>query len=156
MRSIVLGVLLALGLAITGTVAAQAATTSVEGTGSYKKLTVNNGKNTLVFRAVAPGGKCVIKYLHVKFRDRDGTTYSMDGGCYPGGVWAASLSRGSKLVDCPTFTLKYGSAKKRWTGTIPRSCLGRLGAAVKVTDSYVDDYSPMPGEVPATKYVAQG
>jgi hypothetical protein len=27
---------------------------------------------------------------------------------------------------------------------------------VKVTESYVDDYSPNINEVPATKYVAQG
>lgn len=128
----------------------------LNGTGSYKKLTVNNGKNNLIFQAFTPGGKCAIKYLSVKFRDRDGTKYAMNGGCYPGGVWAASLERSSTLVECPGFTLKWGAAKGRWTGTIRRSCLSKLGGAVKVTDSYVDDYSPVPGEVPATKYVAQG
>jgi hypothetical protein len=34
--------------------------------------------------------------------------------------------------------------------------LKRLGAAVKVTESYVDDYSPNINEVPATRYVSQG
>ena len=136
--------------------AAQAASTSVEGTGSYTKLVVNNGNNNLVFKLHAPGGECDIKYLQVKFRDRDGTRYAMDGGCYPGPQWAASLVRGEALVDCDGFRLKFNATNSVWTGTIPRTCLAGLAGAVKVTESYVDDYTPNINEVPATKYVAKG
>jgi len=155
MRKLAAIVTTALMITAMGT-AAQAASTSVDGTESYEKLVVNNGNNNLVFKLHAPGGKCAIKYLQVKFRDRDGTAYEMNGGCYPGAVWAASLVRGDKLIDCNNFTLKYNATSSVWTGTIPRTCLNRLGGAIKVTYSYVDDYSPMPGEVTGTKYVAKG
>ena len=145
-------VLLAVGVGAS----AQAATTTVAGTNSYEKLVVNNGNTNLVFKVYAPGGKCEIKYVTVKFRDRDGTRYAMDGGCYPGAAWAASLTRGGNLIDCGGFSLRYNADKSVWTGTIPRTCLRGLAPAVKVTSSYVDDYTAMPGEVPATNYVAQG
>ncbi len=131
---------------------------SVKGTGTYKKLVVKNGKNTLVFKLSAPGGKCEVKYLRVDFRDRDGTRFGMDGGCYPGAVWGASLVKGKqqKLVACSSFSLKYDKSAKVWTGKIPRSCLKGLAGAVKVTQSYVDDYSPVGGSVPKTGYIKQG
>ena len=156
MSRLITGTLMALSLALIGAIPAGAASTTVEGTGSYEKLVVKNGNQNLVFNLHAPGGKCDIKYLSVKFRDRDGTRYEMNGGCYPGAVWAASLVRGETLVECPTFTLKYNRTAGVWTGSIPRTCLRRLDAAVKVTGSYVDDYSPNVNEVPATRYVAQG
>jgi opacity protein-like surface antigen len=156
MRRIVAAACLVLLVASAAALPAQAASTSVTGTNSYKKLVVNNGDKTLKFKLHAPGGKCDIKYLSVKFRDRDGTKYTMDGGCYTGATWAASLVRGSKLIDCSRFTLKFNDTKSVWTGAIPRTCLKRLAGTIKVTESYVDDYSPTPGEVPATKYVRQG
>jgi len=143
-------------LMITMGSAAHGASTSVAGSGSYEKLVVNNGNNNLVFKIHAPGGECGIKYLRVAFRDRDGTRYEMDGGCYPGAVWAASLVRGDTIVDCGRFRLTFDADNSVWTGTIPRNCLARLGAAVKVTQSYVDDYTPNTNEVPATRYVAKG
>jgi hypothetical protein len=155
MRKLI-GVAAAVVLAASGVGAAQAASTSVEGTGSYAKLVVNNGTKNLVFKLHAPGGACDIKYLTVKFRDRDGTRYLVDGGCYPGATWAASLVRGEDLVECGGLRLRYNTDKGVWTATIPRTCLKKLGSAVKVTESYVDDYSPNINEVPATKYVARG
>jgi hypothetical protein len=156
MRTLIVGACLSLTLAMVVTAPAGAATVTVNGTGSYEKLVVKNTVKKLIFEVHAPGGGCGIKYLAVKFRDRDGTKYEMDGGCYPGAVWAASLVRGQKLVKCPKFKLTYSAAKGAWTGTIPRTCLKKLGPAVKVTDSYVDDYSPVISEVPATKYVGRG
>ena len=154
-RSLVL-LCFALTLALLGALPAGAATTSVNGTGSYEKLVVNNGSRKLIFKIHAPGGECVIKYLAVKFRDRDGTRYEVNGGCYGAGEWAATLVRGSNIVACDRFSLRYNEDGVVWTATIPRTCLKRLGAAVKVTESWVDDYSPAVNEVPATKYVAQG
>lgn len=155
MRRLIAGTCMALTMALIGATTAGAASTMVEGSGSYEKLVVKNGKN-LVFKVFAPGGECDIKYLTVKFRDRDGTRYLIDGGCYPGGVWASSLVRGDVLMDCPGFTLKFKESGSVWTGKVPRSCLKRLAGAVKVTESYVDDYSPTINEVPATKYVKRG
>ena len=137
--------------------AAQAASTSVNGTGSYEKLVVNNGNQNLVFKIHAPGGKCDIKYLQVKFRDRDGTRYEMDGGCYPGAVWAASLVRGDSDHRLRRLLAEVQRDEQRVDRHHPAH-LSRtaLGGAVKVTYSYVDDYSPMPGEVLGTPYVAKG
>lgn len=152
-----LGVL-AFGVAVVaavGVVPAEAATTSVKGTGSYEKLVVNNAAKKLTFKIHAPGGACDIQYLAVKFRDRDGTRYAMDGGCYQA-KWAASLSRGTKLVSCDGLRLRYSAKNSVWTGSVPRTCLKQLGSAVKVTESYVQDYSPNINKVPATKYVRQG
>ena len=156
MRRMIMGTFMALSLAMVGAVPAGAASTTVQGTGSYDKLVVKNGAENLVFKIYAPGGKCDVRYLLVRFRDRDGTRYSMEAGCYPGAVWAANVVRGTSLVDCPSFTLTYNQTGSVWTGTLPRTCLRGLAGAVKVTESYVDDYSPNVNEVPATAYVAQG
>jgi hypothetical protein len=156
MRRVIAGICMALSLAMVGAAPAGAASTTVQGTGSYEQLVVKNGAGNLVFKLHAPGGKCDIKYLLVRFRDRDGTRYSMEAGCYPGPVWAANVVRGTNLVDCPRFTLAYNQTGSVWTGTIPRTCLRGLAGPVKVTESYVDDYSPNVNEVPATTYVAQG
>ena len=155
MRKLMIG-LTATALMITMGTVAQAASITVQGTGSYDKLVVNNGDTNLVFKIHAPGGKCDIKYLKVAFRDRDGTRFAMDGGCYPGPTWAASLVKGQRLIDCGRFTLKFNADTSVWTGTIPRNCLNGLAGAIKVTESYVDDYSPNINEVPATRYVAKG
>lgn len=158
MRRVIAASAMAVLVAGAGLVPAHADSASVKGTGTYKKLVVKNGKNNLVFKLKAPGGKCQIKYLRVDFRDHDGTRFGMDGGCYPGAVWAASLVKGKqqKLVKCSSFSLKYHKAAKSWTGKIPRSCLKGLAGAVKVTQSYVDDYSAMPGSVPKTGYIKRG
>ena len=156
MRTLVVRACLALTLAVVATAPAGAATVTDTGSGSYERLVVKNTNKKLIFQIHAPGGRCDIKYLAVEFRDRDGTKYEMDGGCYPGPVWAASLVRGQKLVKCPKFTLKYSASAGAWTGTIPRTCLKGLASSVKVTESHVDDYSPTINEVPATKYVKQG
>jgi hypothetical protein len=156
MRRVIAGTCMALSLAMVGVAPAGAASTTVQGTGSYEQLGVKNGAENLVFKIHAPGGKCDIKYLLVRFRDRDGTRYSMEAGCYPGPVWAANVVRGTSLVDCPRFTLTYNQTGSVWTGTIPRTCLRGLAGPVKVTESYVDDYTPNVNEVPATTYVAQG
>lgn len=156
MRRLIAVICVALNLAIVGVAPAGAASTTVQGTGSYEQLVVKNGAQKLVFKIHAPGGGCDIRYLRVNFRDRDGTRYSMEAGCYSGGVWAANVVRGMDLVDCPSFTLAYNATEGVWTGAIPRTCLRRLAGSVKVTDSYVDDYSPNLNEVSATPYVAQG
>ena len=156
MRKLILWFCVALAVTMVGGAPAEAATTSVNGTGSYEKLVVNNATKNLVFKIHAPGGACEIKYVSVKFRDRDGTRYALTGGCYPGAVWAANLERGANLVDCADLRLRYNADKSVWTGTIPRTCLRGLGGAVKVTESYVDDYTPNINEVPATGYVRQG
>jgi hypothetical protein len=156
MRKLLIGIMASALMIMTGA-AAEGASTSVEGQGSYDKLVVNNGDTNLVFKIHAPGGKCEIKYLKVAFRDRDGTRFAMDGGCYPGPTWAASLVKGGdRLIDCGGLTLKFNADKSVWTGTIPRSCLNGLGGAIKVTESYVDDYTPNINDVPATRYVAKG
>jgi hypothetical protein len=147
-----------LGLVLAGLVAApaQAAKTSVNGTNAYKKLVLDNQQKRVVLKMTAPGGPCSIKYLKATFRDKDGTTYSVDGGCYPGAVWAASLTRGNKLVDCGGLSLGYNADKGVWTAKVPRGCLKKLADRIKVTESYVDDYSPNPGYAGPTKYVARG
>jgi hypothetical protein len=155
-RKLILLFCLALAVTIVGGAPAEAATTSVTGTGSYEKLVVNNAAKNLIFKIHAPGGACSIKYVSVKFRDRDGTRYALNGGCYPGATWAVSLERGANLIDCADLRLRYNTDKGVWTGTIPRDCLRGLGAAVKVTESYVDDYSPTINEVSGTGYVRQG
>ena len=156
MRRVLALLCIASSVGLLGIPAASAARTSVNGTGSYEKLVVINGTKNLVFKISAPGGECDIKYLQVDFRDRDGTRYSVEAGCYPGSTWAANLVRGENIVACDGFSLRFNEDTSVWTATIPRTCLKRLGAAVKVTYSSVDDYSPNVNEVSGTPYVAQG
>jgi hypothetical protein len=156
LRRIITGVFVALSVVSITAAPAGAASATVYGTGSFEKLVVKNGTTALVFKIFAPGGECSIKYISIAFRDRDGTRYGMEAGCYPGAVWAANVVRGQNLVDCANFSLSYNATGGVWTARIPRTCLKRLAPAVKVTEAYVDDYSPSPGEVPATNYIAQG
>ena len=156
MRRVIAGLCVVMSLAVIGATPAGAATATVQGTGSYDKLVVNNAAKKMVFKVFAPGGECAIKYVVVKFRDRDGTKYEMDGGCYSGATWIASISRGETLVDCDGFKLTFNDTNTVWTGSIPRPCLKKLAGPVKVTESWVDDYSPNINEVPATNYIAQG
>ena len=156
MRKLAIAVCAILVAAFAVAAPAAADSTSVKGTNAYKKLVVDNGNKNLVFTLTAPGPGCSkMKYLVVKFKDKDGTAYAMDGGCY-GVDWIPSVVRGDKIVDCQGFSLKFDKKKDSWTGTIPRSCLKKLGGTIKVTESYIDDYSPAPGEAPATKWVKQG
>lgn len=135
---------------------ADAATTKVAGTNAYEKLVLSNGTNAIVFKVYGPGGDCQIKYLDVSFRDKDGTRYAADAGCYPGGVWAASLTKGDELIDCSGYTMAYNVDKGFWKAVVPRSCLSDLADQVRVTESWLDDYSAFPGEAGPTKYVARG
>ena len=156
MRKLAAAVCAVLMIGAAATAPALADTTSVKGTNSYKKLVVDNGNKSLVFKLTAPGPGCKnMKYLAVKFGDKDGTAYQMDGGCYQA-AWVPSLVRGDKVLKCKNFTLKFDKQKGVWTGDIPRSCLKNLGGTIKVTESWIDDYSAMPGEAPATKWVKQG
>ena len=72
------------------------------------------------------GGPCDIKYVTAKLRDRDGTRYTIAGGCYGEGEWVVSLSRGTTLVECDGLKLMYQETGGYWNGVMPRSCLSRL------------------------------
>jgi hypothetical protein len=50
MRRSIVGVCMALSLAVIAAAPAGAATTTVKGTGSYKKLVVNNDTKALIFK----------------------------------------------------------------------------------------------------------
>jgi len=137
--------------------AAHAAQTSVEGTGAYEKLVLANRQTKVVVRMYGPGGgPCDIKYVTAKIRDRDGTRYTIAGGCYGKGEWAVSLSRGTTLVECDGLKLVYQETGGYWNGVMPRSCLSRLANRIKVTTSWIDDYSPTVNEAGPTRYVARG
>lgn len=137
--------------------AAHAARTSVPGTNAYTKLVLANNQKAVVTKMFGPGGgPCSVKYVTAKFRDRDGTRYTIDGGCYGAGDWVTSLSRGQKLKSCAGFKLTYNESKGFWRGVVPRSCLKGLANSIKVTTSWIDDRSPTPGEAGPTKYVARG
>ena len=157
MRKLAAAVCAVLMIGAAATAPALADTTTVKGTNSYKKLVVDNGNKSLVFKLTAPGPGCKnMKYLAVKFEDKDGTAYEMEGGCYGASDWVPSLVRGEKVLNCKDFTLKFNKQKGVWTGDIPRACLNKLGGTIKVTESGTDDSSAMPGDVPATKWVKKG
>ena len=63
MRRVIAGLCVVMSLAVVGATPAGAATATVEGTGSYDKLVVNNAAKKLVFKVFAPGGECAIKYV---------------------------------------------------------------------------------------------
>lgn len=150
-------VLLLASLVLLAPGAAHAAKTSVEGTGNYEKLVLANLKNKVVVKMHGPGGgPCDIKYVAATLRDKDGTRYTIDAGCYPGGTWIISLSRGSKLVECEGLKLTYQTTGGFWNGVMPRSCLKRLADRIKVTTSTIDDYSPTVSEAGPTNYVRRG
>jgi hypothetical protein len=145
---------LAAALVFLPTPPAHAEKVSVEGTGSFKTLTVNNKDDVVILKLAAPGGPpCSIKYLAVPLKDRDGTGYRFVAGCYPGAVWAVSLERGQELVECSDLSLTYAAAAETWTGRVPRDCLDDLAGTIRAGRSWVDDWSPTVGEAGPTPYV---
>ena len=143
---------LAVALVFLPTTPAHAEKVSVEGTGSFTKLTVNNKDDVVILKLAAPGGPpCSIRYLAVPLKDKDGTGYRFVAGCYPGAVWAVSLERGQQLVECRHLTLAYAAGA--WTGRVPRDCLDGLAGTIRAGRSWVDDGSPTANEAGPTPYV---
>jgi hypothetical protein len=151
------GALLASATVVTLAPPAQAEKTSVEGTHAFTRLVLDNRQRAVVLKMYGPGGgDCSVKHLYDKIRDRDGTRYTVAAGCYPGAVWAVSLSTGGELVDCGGLAVSYDADGGFWLAKVPRGCLDGLADKIKVTSAGIDDYSPAPGEAGPTAYVDRG
>ena len=151
------GVLLAVLALVAVESPAQADKTSVEGTQAFTKLVLDNRQRAVVLKMVGPGGgDCSVRYLFDRIRDRDGTRYTVDAGCYPGAVWAVSLSTGGDLVECGGLSVDYDADGGFWLAKVPRGCLDGLADKIKVTAAGIDDYTPAPGEAGPTAYVDRG
>ena len=92
----------------------------------------------------APGGKCRIDLITVKFRDRDGTKYRLTGWCEDG-EWHKRLSRRGHTVQCDDLRLVYKPSGAFWRAVVPRECLDGLANQVKVVRSRVGRDAPRPG-----------
>ena len=141
-------------MALATTVPAFAASTTVTGVSDIKKMSVNNGASTLVIKIYGPGGKCAIRYVGAEIKSKGGATYQANGGCYPGGTWAASLEKNHQAVKCADFKLAYKPKGGFWKFTIPRSCVSKMADKVKVTAELPQ--SAMPGTAALTKWLARG
>lgn len=130
----------------------------VSGTvGDLEKLFVSNGSTSVVAKAFGPDIECgVSRWVLFTMRDGDGTRYTAMGGCYPGGVWVKSLERGSSLVNCGGFTLRYNSTGGFWRFEVPRSCLSRLANRIKVVTAELNSGSPNPGQAGPTRWLSRG
>lgn len=148
----VLVAVVALVLGLTGP--AYADSTTVAGVSDIKKMYVNNGVGAVVVKVYGAGGKCAIRYVAATMKGRDGTTYKATGGCYPGGTWIKSLEKGTKLVPCSDYTLRYNVAGKFWRFSIPRTCLPRLPDKIKVSGEMTQ--SAVPGAAGPTTLLARG
>ena len=152
----------ALLLGLAGPTAAESQTIPgtgvVPGTvGDLEKLFVSNGSTSVVARAYGPDIECgVSRWVSIVMRDGDGTKYTAKGGCYQGGVWIKSLARGSSLVNCGGFTLRYNSTGSFWRFEVPRSCLGRLANRIKVVTAELNSGSPNPGMAGPTSWLSRG
>jgi hypothetical protein len=154
MRKIVAVLVAVAALLIGITGPAHAESTTVPGTGDIKKMFAKNGSGAVVVKIYGPGGKCDIRWVAATLKDRDGSTYQATGGCYPGGVWAKSLTRGSKTVVCADYKLTYNATNDFWRFYVPRSCLGRLGNKIRVSGEMT--FGATPGLAGPTPWLARG
>jgi hypothetical protein len=152
---------LALLVGLAGPVAAES--TTVTGSGPLEKMAVSNGQDAVVAKVHGPGNPCnVVRWVKIRFRDQDGTRYTADGACLPGdpasgGGWHKSLARGTNLVACGGYRLKYNATGAFWRFEIPRSCLTKLGNSIKVTaGELVTTTSAIPGEAGPTGWLSRG
>jgi hypothetical protein len=153
------GVIAAAALMTTtlGVPVAVGATTSVEGTGLYEKLVLANNQSAVVIKAYGPGPFEPCHWsVNARFRDRDGTVYTVTRGCYEESTYATSLSRGSNLKACDGLTGGYNATGGFWRFSVPRSCLTALANTIKVTKSVMNIGSASPSEAGPTPYVARG
>jgi hypothetical protein len=137
--------------------AATAAETTVDGRGVVDRLWFANQQERLVVRVFAPGGRCRIDSVSVRFRDRDGTRYRLSGFCVSEDPrdWRTRLTRRGRTVDCDQMRLVYRPSGEFWRGVVNRSCLRRLGNTVRVDRATVDTGDDV-GRAGPTRFVARG
>lgn len=151
-------VLVALGALVPGPAWADSVT--VQGT-SYggeptdlTKMVVNNRDGSVLVKVFGTGGKNKVDEVIVRLKDGDGTAYRAIAGWYPGGVWAASLQRGSNLVDCDNLVFSWVGDGDYWKVVVPRSCLKGLADRIKAKSELVASASP--GYTPWSPWVNRG
>jgi hypothetical protein len=142
---------------LVATPAAHAAETTVDGRGVVDRLWFSNQQERLVVRVHAPGGRCRVDAVSVRFRDRDGTRYRLSGTCVSEDPreWRTQLSRRGRVVQCDEMRLVYRPSGEFWRGVVDRSCLRRLGNKVRVHRATVDTGTRV-GSAGPTRYVARG
>jgi hypothetical protein len=150
-------VLACLAALLVGAPSASADDTSVRGRGAVERLWFDNQERRLVVRVFAPGGRCDIDSVTVKFRDRDGTKYKLAGTCVHRNPdqWTTRLSRGAHAVQCDEMRLVFKPSGGFWRGVVYRDCLRGLGNKVRVVSARVDTGSSV-GKAGPTRYVARG
>jgi hypothetical protein len=141
---------------LVGAPAASADEVSVDGRRVVDRLWFDNQQHRLVVRVFAPGGRCNVDSVSVRFRDRDGTRYKLAGTCVSGDrdQWTTRLSRRSTTVPCDQKKLVYKPSGRFWRGVVDRDCLRGLGNKVRVL-ARVDTGSNV-GKAGPTRYVARG
>jgi hypothetical protein len=156
-RAVLALVLACLASLLVGTPSASADDTTVRGRGAIERLWFDNQRERLVVRVFAPGGRCDIDSVSVKFRDRDGTRYTLAGSCVSRDPeqWTTRLSRGSRAVQCDQMKLVFKPRGPFWRGVVNRDCLRGLGNKVRVVRARVDTGSSV-GKAGPTRYVARG
>ena len=150
-------VLACLASLLVGAPSASADDTSVGGRGVVDRLWFDNQQERLVVRVFAPGGRCAVDSVSVRFRDRDGTKYRLAGTCVSRDPdqWTTRLSRGSRAVQCDQMKLVFKPSGGFWRGVVNRDCLRRLGNKVRVLSARVDTGTSV-GKAGPTRYVARG
>jgi hypothetical protein len=146
-----------LGALLVGTPSATADDTTVDGRGVVESLWFSNQDGRLVVRVFAPGGRCRVDSVGVRFRDRDGTKYTLLGRCTSreDRQWETTLLRGRRPAACEQMRLVYRPRADFWRGVVDRSCLPRLGNKVRVQRATVDTGTRV-GKAGPTRYVARG
>jgi hypothetical protein len=137
--------------------AASADEVTVDGRGVIDRLWFANQQERLVVRVFAPGGRCDVDSVSVKFRDRDGTRYRLAGTCvdHDPEQWTTRLYRGRRAVECDQMKLVFKPRGPFWRGVVNRDCLGGLGNKVRVLRARVDTGTSV-GKAGPTRYVARG
>ncbi len=139
-----------------GAPAASAAETTVDGRGVIDRLWFDNQKERLVVRVFAPGGKCRVDSVALRFRDRDGTKYRLRGTCLSRETreWSTRLTRRGRTVACDQMRLVYKPSGQFWRAVVGRDCLPRLANRVRVHRAFVDTGADT-GTAGPTRYVVR-
>lgn len=120
------------------------------------KMVVNNRDGSVLVKVFGTGGKNKVDEVIVRLKDGDGTAYRAIAGWYPGGVWAASLERGSNLVDCDNLVFSWVGDGDYWKVIVPRSCLKGLADRIKGKSEMASYVNASPGYTPWSPWVNRG
>ena len=149
--------------ALTVVASAYAASQTMNGQGDLKKMTATNGSNAVTTKLTGFKGPCKAQQFHVEIQWGSKSAYRAHAECTAGTTWTKGLEY---MADRNDFTTNPKSVRCRglkvafsggsWTTVVPRTCMSKAPARIRVRAEGNNYASPMPGTAGPTRLLRKG